>query len=472
MSLFKYKPPKKIELDERTITTLDSKHKELQTEFQYIQDIIIPGLENEKKLLKERLATLKGGCPPPSDGRGVPPPSDGSYALHGGNIAVKTNRRSSLTAGAVGVCSTPIDDDSSGEARGGVVAEGTEGTGATKPPSTEGTGATKPPSTEVTGATKPPSIDECLEIRDRIKEINATIKKHQQDYKNYYLHNSEYIFEYFETKKTITSGGSMKTKSLNAFFNLPEAKKTEELFKTQHNNVEKYLASIDQNYMDISKYVYPTDICQFCHNGEMIPIESEGIMVCNQCAKQVVFLIDNEKPSYKEPPKEACFYAYKRINHFREILAQFQAKETTCIPDNVLESIKQQIKKERIEISQFTDKKAKEIMKKLGFNKYYEHIPFIKDKLGIKPPVMTPDLEDRLCNLFMEIQGPYAKFCPDDRVNFLNYYYTVYKLCELLGRREFLPFFPMLKDREKRIEQDQIWKKICIELDWEFIPTP
>jgi hypothetical protein len=465
MSLFKYKPPKKIMLDERSITTLDSKHKELQSEFQYIQDTIIPGLIAEKNSLKERLQFIRGGCPP-----GVPPKDGG--ILFGESRTMRAERRNYVQStggyppkdgggnggGAAGSndmdCSTDdsshSNDDSSGEARGGVVAEGTGGT----------------------GATKPPSIDECLEIRDRIKEINATIKKHQQDYKNYYLHNSEYIFEYFETKKTITSGGSMKTKSLNAFFNLPEAKKTEELFKNQHNNVEKYLASIDQTYMDVSKYVYPTDICQFCHQGEMIPVESEGIMVCNQCAKQVVFLIDNEKPSYKEPPKEACFYAYKRINHFREILAQFQAKETTCIPDNVLESIKQQIKKERIEITQFTDKKAKEIMKKLGFNKYYEHIPFIKDKLGIKPPVMTPDLEDRLCNLFMEIQAPYAKFCPDDRVNFLNYYYTVYKLCELLGRREFLPFFPMLKDREKRIEQDQIWKQICIELDWEFIATP
>jgi hypothetical protein len=477
MSLFKYKPPKKIMLDERSITTLDSKHKELQTEFQYIQDMIIPGLIVERNSLKERLQFIRGGCPPgvppPNGGNyggcpppnggttGVPPPNGGNYVLlAGGGVAsggaVRIDRRSELTGeipGSVDSCaddSSQSNDDSSGEARGGVVADAPVGG----------------------GATKPPSIDECLEIRDRIKEINATIKKHQQDYKNYYLHNSEYIFEYFETKKTITSGGSMKTKSLNAFFNLPEAKKTEELFKNQHNNVEKYLASIDQTYMDVSKYVYPTDICQFCHQGEMIPVESEGIMVCNKCAKQVVFLIDNEKPSYKEPPKEACFYAYKRINHFREILAQFQAKETTCIPDNVLESIKQQIKKERIEITQFTDKKAKEIMKKLGFNKYYEHIPFIKDKLGIKPPVMTPDLEDRLCNLFMEIQGPYAKFCPDDRVNFLNYYYTVYKLCELLGRREFLPFFPMLKDREKRIEQDQIWKQICIELDWVFIATP
>ena len=36
-----------------------------------------------------------------------------------------------------------------------------------------------------------------------------------------------------------------------------------------------------------------------------------------------------------------------------------------------------------------TNKKAKDILKKLGYNKFYEHIPFIKDKLGIKPPIMS-----------------------------------------------------------------------------------
>jgi hypothetical protein len=55
--------------------------------------------------------------------------------------------------------------------------------------------------------------------------------------------------------------------------------------------------------------------------------------------------------------------------------------------------------------------------------------------------------------------------------NFLNYYYTAYKLCELLGETSYLEHFPMLKDPEKRMEQDVIWKKICEELDWEFIPT-
>ena len=94
---------------------------------------------------------------------------------------------------------------------------------------------------------------------------------------------------------------------------------------------------------------------------------------------QINIIIENDKPNYREPPKEVCFYAYKRINHLREILAQFQAKETTLIPEQVIENIKNQIKKERIDLSELTNKKTKEILKNLGYNKYYEHIPFIKE---------------------------------------------------------------------------------------------
>ena len=110
-------------------------------------------------------------------------------------------------------------------------------------------------------------------------------------------------------------------------------------------------------------------------------------------------------------------------------------------------------------------------MKKLGYNKYYEHIAFIKNKLGICPPIMSQELEETLCNLFIELQSPYSKNCPDYRVNFLNYYYVLYKLCELLGENEYLHDIPMLKDREKLIEQDETWKKMCEDLNWEFIPT-
>lgn len=333
------------------------------------------------------------------------------------------------------------------------------------------------------------TIDETLELKDRYEELKEAIQKTKLKKKEYLLDNSKYIFEYFEHKKNISMGGTSQavtTKSTLVSNFFKQGGKTQGMDSNplgkkekpghhgpnpNHNIVSKYLSNVSDEFIDIAHFVYQTDICQSCHRGEMIPVEDEGILVCNACSASIHYLIENEKPSYKEPPKEVCFYAYKRINHFKEILAQFQGKETTQIPKEVIENIRLQIKKERIEPSQITNLKTKDILKKLGYNKYYEHIPFINDKLGIKPPIMTQELEETLCNLFVELQAPYSKYCPDNRVNFLNYYYTAYKLCELLGKTEYLAFFPRLKDPEKRIEQDIIWKQICNELNWEFIPT-
>ena len=312
------------------------------------------------------------------------------------------------------------------------------------------------------------TFEQLLDIKNSIREIDLTIKKLKVKRKDYLLNNSHLVFDYFENKKKISSGDNENIRVLDSFFKINN---NNENIEKDDKTIEKYFANINPNYLDINRFINKNDICKICKNGELIPIEHEGILVCNNCGNNFRFLVENDKPSYKEPPKEVCFYAYKRINHFREILAQFQAKETTQIPDEIIENIKLQIKKERLDIQTMTNKRTKEVLKKLKYNKYYEHIPFIKDKLGVKPPIMTPELEETLCNLFIDIQAPYAKYCPEDRVNFLNYYYTIYKLCELLNQREFLPYFPMLKDREKRIEQDEIWKNICKELNWKFIPT-
>ena len=324
------------------------------------------------------------------------------------------------------------------------------------------------------------NIDEIMDIKDRIKEINETIKELKRKKNTYFLDNSKYIFEYFENKKNINNTEESnkvinnKNQYLYNIFKVKQDDTNKFHDNNEHKNkniVQKYLSNVDESFLDINSFIHETDICQHCRKGEMIPLDDEGVLICNCCFINIPYLVENEKPSFKEPPKEVCFYAYKKINHFKEILAQFQGKETTQIPDVVIEQIQQQIKKERIELNQLTHNKTKEILKKLGFNKYYEHIAFIKNKLGIKPPVFSNELEETLCNLFMEIQAPYAKTCPDYRVNFLNYYYILFKFCELIDETQYLNNIPLLKDREKLIEQDETWKKMCIELDWEFIPT-
>jgi len=319
------------------------------------------------------------------------------------------------------------------------------------------------------------NIEERLQIVDKINLINVNIQTIKQNKKQYLLENSKYIFDYFEGKKkiatpNITGNTKVKNKLIDTFFKI-SPKPVEESSDASNNLVYKYFKNIDSSIIDMSNFIHQSDICKNCNNGELVPYEDEGILICISCSASIPYLIENEKPTYKEPPKEVCFYAYKRINHFKEIISQFQGKETTQISPEIITKITQQIKKERIHQSELTNDKMKEILKKLGYSKYYEHIPFIKDKLGIKPPVMSPELEDTLFNLFIELQRPYSKYCPDDRVNFLNYYYTAYKLCELLGETTYLSEFPMLKDREKIIEQDSIWKNMCLELDWNFIPT-
>ena len=345
------------------------------------------------------------------------------------------------------------------------------------------------------------SLSEQFDLKEEVKSLKRKIMSINKKRNQYYLENSKYIFQYFENKQSIATDVENRNKNyiLNDFFKLNKQNNAETsvpmksetslmsasvsiLGKQSRNtsqsdnpsdneDMQRYLLNINEMNSNLYHYVLQKDVCSHCNKGEMVMYDSDGILICTNCSRITKYIIEHEKPSYKEPPKEVCFYAYKRINHFREILAQFQAKESTQIPEKVLEDFKTQIKKERISIDQLTNKKAKEILKKLNHSKYYEHVPFIKDKIGIKPPVMDNKLEETLCNLFLEIQAPYAKYCPDSRVNFLNYYYTIYKLCELLDKKQFLEYFPMLKDKSKRIEQDNIWKNICKELNWKFIPT-
>tara|TARA_B110000114_G_C15067573_1_gene388171 strand:+ start:731 stop:1762 length:1032 start_codon:yes stop_codon:yes gene_type:complete len=303
----------------------------------------------------------------------------------------------------------------------------------------------------------------------KVNEEKVKLNKIQNKKQEYFLNNSSELFNYFESKQKIEENKNPKKMILN-FFNKEENINNESTLNTLNNSIKTYIKKNNFTNSNLHEYTYNNDLCDKCNKGEMIKVVHDGIMLCNICFSSKIYFVDNDKPSYKEPPKEISFYAYKRINHFREILSQFQAKESTDIQNDIIEKIKKQIKKERIQLSDLTNKKTKEVLKKLGFNKYYEHIPFIKDRLGIKPPIMSPILEETLCNLFMDIQVPYSKYCPNDRVNFLNYYYTLYKLCELLGEHSYLQHFPMLKD-QKKTEQDEIWKNICYELKWEFIST-
>ena len=318
-------------------------------------------------------------------------------------------------------------------------------------------------------------IDNYMDTKDKIKQINKDISFLKNKKKKYLLENSKYIFQYFEDKKKISSGdNNQNINKLNNFFKIKE-KQEENMDNEKSKYVyQNYWKNVKNEITNIQDFVIPSDICEVCHNGELISQDEEGILICNnnQCGKYVLYIIDSSKPTNKEPPNEVSYTAYIRLNHFKEILSQFQAKETTQIPEEVLDAIRNRIKKERIkDMKHINYDKMREILRKLGLNKYFEHIQYINSIFGIKPPIMNEELHDTLCVLFIEIQKPWAMHCPPERTNFFNYTYTLYQLCVLLDQTQYLPYIPLLKDRIKQLEQDMIWKKVCDELGWEFIPS-
>jgi hypothetical protein len=212
-------------------------------------------------------------------------------------------------------------------------------------------------------------------------------------------------------------------------------------------------------------------ICPKC-NITLTLVHSEGLQVCNQCGLTEYILIDSEKPSFREPPPEVSYFAYKRINHFNEWLSQFQAKESTEIPTEIYQLILIEMKKERItDLNKITHTKIREYLKKLKLNKYYEHIPHILNKLNKKVPLISKEVEEKLRHMFKEIQAPFMKICPPNRKNFLSYSYVLHKFVELLGLDHLKEGFPLLKSREKLHQQDQMWREICKELNWMFIKS-
>lgn len=123
-------------------------------------------------------------------------------------------------------------------------------------------------------------------------------------------------------------------------------------------------------------------------------------------------------------------------------------------------------------MADLTPKKVKEILKRLKINKYYEHVNHIIYKLnGIPIPHFEPELEEKLRTMFKMIQPSFVKHAPSNRKNFLSYSYVLHKMLQLLGKDEYLKNFPLLRSREKLYQQDQIFKKICGDLGWQFIQS-
>jgi len=297
---------------------------------------------------------------------------------------------------------------------------------------------------------------------------------------DYYFNTSDILNDYYSNKNILKNNNEINV--LDIMNNMCNQNQNQNQNQNPNQNqnqnqnpnpniINDFFNIVDDDYK-IDNLINKNDICENCN----IPFKiknNECLLFCEKCGLIKNILLNLEKIQYKDSNRETTYFAYKRINHFNEWLAQFQAKETTDIPQAIYSGIFQELKKLKITNYKNIDYKLiRSILKKLNFNKYYEHIPHIINIInGNKAPLLSRKHEEQLRMMFKEIQTPFMKFCPDDRKNFLSYSYVLHKFCELIELDELLIYFPLLKSREKLQQQDFIWKKICNYLKWQYIPS-
>jgi hypothetical protein len=311
---------------------------------------------------------------------------------------------------------------------------------------------------------------------NKLKEELGSIQKklvQENPLKDYYLKNADIMLKYYDSTDKIQSVSTTPA-DMNTFVKFLVANNTApDSGKSKRQLYEEYTSRMKLSVGDPGEQKQiVTEHCDKC-NVAREELSEEGILVCPKCGSEEYMLVVSDFPSFRDPPKERNNYAYKKINHLNEILNQFQAKESTIIPEEVMNEVILEIKKRRIKnVAELTEKDMREILKKLNRSKYYEHATHILSRLnGNPPPTITPEIEEKIRTMFQEIQAPFLLYCPDDRTNFLSYSYILFKFFELLELDEYKVYFPLLKSRDRLIAHDFIWKKICDYLRWEFIQS-
>lgn len=238
----------------------------------------------------------------------------------------------------------------------------------------------------------------------------------------------------------------------------------------------KTKGSLNRQYVELLRSGNETDtfipdagMCSKCNQSMLI---TPDCMSCPECGLSVDVIESSFRTCTYREHRPVPFFTYKRINHFNEWLQRFQGKDRATIPDSVFERVRDEMKRMRVPEKHMTQLKLRGMLKKLGLNKFYEHVPRIFHVITGEPlPQLSLGEEEKLRNMFMKMQEPFARACPSDRKNFLSYSFVLLKLAQLLQLDDILDAFSLLKSKEKLYVQEKVWKSICEQLGWKYIRT-
>lgn len=166
--------------------------------------------------------------------------------------------------------------------------------------------------------------------------------------------------------------------------------------------------------------------------------------------------------------KKTTSFTYDPGNHFRSWLNHVQAKETTYIPDSVIETVEEERKIHRVPKSQMTSKHVISFLHKRGLSQYYKNsFKILYQITKIMPLRLAPEHEMCLGFMFLKMKNAWPFVKPSNRINLLSYSLVLHNYCSLQGWDHYLHLFPLPKNDKRRQKQEGIFQDLEKFLKWD-----
>ena len=221
----------------------------------------------------------------------------------------------------------------------------------------------------------------------------------------------------------------------------------------------KTTMTLNVNLMEMSVR-NPSTLAIFDCNMEMTIDYQNSTLVCKKCGLFEYYPVYVASYNHTmQPLRRKCLY--KRSDNFKVILNQFFYVGKKLVPDNVMETIRDEIHDVTNILYNFdiplTIPILECILKRNEPMIYKDSIYFIFFKLSGKsfPHIMTKEY-NLILSVFNVQCSIYDKYKPNGIKSFLNYSFVLKNILIMLGKVKYAKYIPQLKTHSKQKELERV----------------
>ena len=242
---------------------------------------------------------------------------------------------------------------------------------------------------------------------------------------------------------------------------------------------EELLEYIDEHFDEIEcelngeEYEEPKKcdryFCIDCKSRKIVDYE-RSILVCTKCGVFEYYSVHVQSYNHTmRYSRRKCIY--KRHDNFKVILNQFFYGGNRVVPDDIMETIWDEIHDETNILYNYTIPLTipilECILKRNKMMKYKNSIYFIYFKLsGISTPHITTKEYNMILKVFDVVSTIYDKYKPKVRKSFLNYPFVLKQILIMRNMDQYAKYIPKLKTNSKQKELERVWESITKDPEW------